>query len=199
MINELMRRRALLGAGDSLPYDAEVEYLQSSGTQYINTGIIGANDIGFYVRAMRTIYADRQFIGLRETTGNTRLFIGTGFYGWEAYYAMPSTTTNVIFEWQLNYLNDKKFKEDGVEKNTLANLTFTPTLPIFVFALNYIGSAQGWTGRMYAAKITKGSSVIMDLIPVRVGQVGYMYDKVSGQLFGNAGSGNFILGNDINT
>ena len=36
----------------------------------------------------------------------------------------------------------------------------------------------------------------MDLIPVRVGQVGYMYDKVSRQLFGNSGTGNFILGND---
>jgi len=39
---------------------------------------------------------------------------------------------------------------------------------------------------------------IYELIPVRVGQVGYMYDKVSNQLFGNSGTGNFILGNDMN-
>lgn len=37
----------------------------------------------------------------------------------------------------------------------------------------------------------------MDLISVRVGQVGYMYDKVSGQLFGNAGTGTFVLGNKV--
>jgi hypothetical protein len=36
----------------------------------------------------------------------------------------------------------------------------------------------------------------MDLIPVRIGNVGYMYDKVSGQLFENQGTGNFILGPD---
>ena len=36
-----------------------------------------------------------------------------------------------------------------------------------------------------------------DYIPVRVGQVGYMYDKVSHQLFGNSGTGNFILGPDL--
>lgn len=28
--------------------------------------------------------------------------------------------------------------------------------------------------------------------------IGYMYDKVSGQLFGNQGTGNFILGADKN-
>ena len=36
----------------------------------------------------------------------------------------------------------------------------------------------------------------MNLIPVRVGQVGYMYDTVSGQLFENSGTGSFIVGPD---
>lgn len=35
----------------------------------------------------------------------------------------------------------------------------------------------------------------MDLIPVRIGTTGYMYDKISGQLL--AGTGEFILGQDI--
>jgi hypothetical protein len=34
------------------------------------------------------------------------------------------------------------------------------------------------------------------MIPVRIGTTGYMYDRVSGQLFGNAGTDDFILGND---
>jgi hypothetical protein len=41
-------------------------------------------------------------------------------------------------------------------------------------------------------------SIVLDLIPVRVGTIGYMYDSVSGTLFGNAGTGDFILGPDIN-
>ena len=37
-----------------------------------------------------------------------------------------------------------------------------------------------------------------NLIPVRKGTVGYLYDKVSGQLFGNANStGAFTLGPDV--
>ena len=38
----------------------------------------------------------------------------------------------------------------------------------------------------------------MDLVPVRIGSTGYMYDKVSGNLFGNSGTGSFILGPDVN-
>ena len=35
-----------------------------------------------------------------------------------------------------------------------------------------------------------------DLLPVRKGNIGYMYDRVSGELFGNAGTGDFIIGPD---
>jgi hypothetical protein len=40
-------------------------------------------------------------------------------------------------------------------------------------------------------------NLMADFIPVRVGDVGYMYDRVSGQLFGNAGTGEFVLGTDL--
>jgi hypothetical protein len=52
--------------------------------------------------------------------------------------------------------------------------------------------------KCFAFQLWDANSVLIrDIIPVRVGNVGYMYDNVSGQLFGNAGTGNFILGNDI--
>ena len=54
------------------------------------------------------------------------------------------------------------------------------------------------TGRIYYCRFYDGNNnLIEDFIPVRVGQVGYMYDKVSHQLFGNSGTGNFILGPDL--
>ena len=47
-------------------------------------------------------------------------------------------------------------------------------------------------------KLWDGDELLQDMIPVRVGQVGYLYDRVSGNFFGNvAGSGAFVLGNDI--
>jgi hypothetical protein len=45
--------------------------------------------------------------------------------------------------------------------------------------------------------ILKNGTIVRDFIPVRKGDVGYMYDRVSGQLFGNAGTGAFVLGSDL--
>lgn len=45
--------------------------------------------------------------------------------------------------------------------------------------------------------IWDGDILVLDLIPVRKGNVGYMYDRVSGQLFGNQGTGEFVLGKDV--
>jgi hypothetical protein len=53
--------------------------------------------------------------------------------------------------------------------------------------------------RLYYAKIRDANNVMVrDFIPVRVGQVGYLYDRVSGQLFGKYGTGDFIVGPDKN-
>ena len=35
-----------------LPYDAEVEYLESTGTQWINTGVYGSQSVGAEVKVM---------------------------------------------------------------------------------------------------------------------------------------------------
>ena len=194
MIDLIARRREMMGA--SVPYDAEVEYLESDGSQYINSGLIGGNDVGLYVIVSRRNTQDRQIIGSRESRGNTRFFIGNNYFGWGIYYGIGSSTTGIVYEWELNYLNSRYFSENGGGFRALSDLDFTPTSPIFIFALNNAGNAQCWTGRIYSAKISKGTTIVMDLIPVRVGTTGYMYDKVSGQLFGNDGTGNFILGND---
>ena len=49
----------------------------------------------------------------------------------------------------------------------------------------------------FVAKNATDGSTILDLIPVRKGTVGYMYDRVSGRLFGDAGAGDFVLGPDV--
>ena len=52
------------------------------------------------------------------------------------------------------------------------------------------------TIRIIDMVILRSGAELMHLIPVRKGDVGYMYDKVSGKLFSNAGTGAFILGPD---
>lgn len=49
----------------------------------------------------------------------------------------------------------------------------------------------------YSTVITIDNIVVRDLVPVRIGAAGYMYDRVSGQLFGNSGSEAIVLGPDV--
>ena len=71
-----------------------------------------------------------------------------------------------------------------------------------LFAIRGIGSSTEivgtWAGLCYYFRlVTVEGETVIDLIPVRVGSVGYMYDRVSGKLFGNAAdSGAFIIGPD---
>lgn len=51
--------------------------------------------------------------------------------------------------------------------------------------------------RIYCAKIWDNGALIGDFKPVRVGTVGYMFDDVTKQLFGTAGTGAFTLGPDL--
>lgn len=85
---------------------------------------------------------------------------------------------------------DQKF---SVDDQVIMTETDTPDLEenttVVLFGLSVV--------RLYNVELLKNGEKLRDFIPVRVGEVGYMYDQVSGELFGNAGSGSFILGPDI--
>ena len=58
--------------------------------------------------------------------------------------------------------------------------------------------------RLYYLKMSKDGSSVRDFIPVRFTNSlgvseGAMYDRVSGQLFRNAGTGAFVIGPDKTT
>lgn len=83
-------------------------------------------------------------------------------------------------------------------KNT-TRPTFQSSVPFYLFTAkngNKIDSRY-FKGRISAAKIWLSDVLVFDAVPVRVGQTGYLYDKVSGNLLGNIGTGSFTLGPDI--
>lgn len=66
---------------------------------------------------------------------------------------------------------------------------------LFGVGTNY--PTLGYKARIYGETIHTDGVLVRDFSPVRVGSVGYMYDRVSGQLFGNGGTGAFVLGPDV--
>lgn len=218
-MDTLLRRRmmmTMLGGSPTppepptpvLPYDAEIEYLESSsGTgQYINTLIMPTSATGLKMHVYCKDTADTYIVGLRNGTNtNTRWCVGHSSAGFYWGYGSYQTTNRLVSQdatVELNWLGSGTFvasNSSDTKTQSLPSLSFTPNKNICLFICNgaYNQSYGKWNGRIYYCQISQGSDIVMDLIPVRVGTVGYMYDNVSGKLFGNGGSGSFILGDDI--
>lgn len=205
MINELMRRRAMMG-GETLPYDAEVEYLRATGTQYIDTGIYGEMGLDFTVRFKTTDRASYYgVLGARLTSSADRYTILTNTAP-GAFVTMGTNSNQVNVSDQYLQTDYHTYKKDGLacyvdnaQVGTFNILTFTTPKSILLFAITTNGTiGSQLKGDICYCKFSKNGVILADFIPVRVGQVGYMYDKVSKQLFSNVGTGSFIIGNDIN-
>lgn len=198
--------------GSLLPYDARIEYLRCSGTQYINTGIKGSSDIKIRLRCLYQICtnssstpygwvfgsrvaADNKAYSLTHAyRGNFRFGNGTAT-GWA-----NSATRIVTFD---NTESSNVMKVYDASNTLIATMkassaTFNNNLDMYLFGHNTNGSVGfGSNITIYSCEFYNGSEKIAEFVPVRIGQVGYMYDKVSGELLGNAGTGSFILGPDI--
>lgn len=205
----LLNRRRYMGGGSALPYDAEIEYLESTGTQYIDTGIACASYDGVKAK----LQANGERLG-----GNAYMFFGQGLTYSSNNFELFTATDNSRISFCLTGNTDvaidyTKIFSVNVE-NKIATYTdesgqvigvanrsqigdYTAAFTMAIFAIqrySYIKTTHNV--RCFNFQIIQSSIVVMDLIPVRVGQTGYMYDKVSGQLFGNAGTGDFVLGQD---
>lgn len=176
-------------------YDAEIEYLQSTGTQYINTGIklfensptslefsvkafvnTGQSNNSVIFNAMKEIHPYPGIV-LRVRSNNIHVAVGN-----------DSNPTNIGTCGSIQNLHYSK-----------NNLTFVHNVPITIFA-GLDGNGSPWRFcklKLYNMNIIKNNNTFLNLIPVRIGNSGYMYDKISGRLFGNSGSGEFTLGPDV--
>lgn len=186
-----------------LPYDAEIEYIESTGTQYIDTGItfVYATDvIEISLNMAITSGTPRQLNG-----ANGMLFFGVNAsQKFEVAGTAAGTYNNDFHNWYLFSKAGKKINGtiDGIAYYSSVNVSTTETrmFDIFLFALggqNHAAAQLFIKQKLKMTSIKKNGKVVRDFIPVRVGQVGYLYDRVSGTLFSNAGTGSFVLGPDV--
>jgi len=205
------------GGGQVLPYDAEIEFLQSSGTQYIDTGIkpttnfeceIKAeyinNQLGYDTLLGSFTNADAYGVALAiRANGNAGGGANSGYiqFGKDAggSIAISAISTLGVHTYKTSVKNGSiSISVDGTVTTATYSAGNPSSLSMYMFARHRQDTGVGnySNAKIYYCKIWNGGNLVFDAIPVRVGQVGYMYDKVSGQLFGNSGSGSFTLGND---
>ena len=196
----LINLRNAMTAGKRLPYDAEVEYLESTGTQWIDTGVNTAT-ISQYI-------TDTAMLGAGAEGSNVMPYIFIGIHASNVFYGYvgASSPTAIradhdrhIFEAaNTGVVANDGFYIDGVKAKDRGTGTVA-SAPFYLFACYQPGGLRYFLKqKKYAAQIYCNGIITRDFIPVRVGTVGAMYDRVSGKLFGNAGTGDFVLGPDKN-
>lgn len=184
----------------AVAYDAQVEYLESTGTQYIDTGII--------IDESDSIVADVQFIDNGSTTYNTigesidndnssYIFLRIRYGSWYVRFGSSSTSKSSNRANYNRHLLELKKNSFSVDNYLISQPNYV-SMPQVSYILGRIGSSTSFFGRLFEFEIINQSdSNRIDLIPVRCGTTGYMYDRVSGTLFGNDGTGDFVLGADV--
>ena len=184
---------------DPIPYDAEVEYLEPTGTQWVDTGyVLSASD-----RIVVQAYFqkdDNAGTKVLLGVGNPKLWITSGLcrFNGENY----ASINNLLKLGAWNSISiDKDYCTCNGTAVPMSEGTFLDnSLSLWLFGANAASEALSKTnGRISSCKIYHSGVLVRDYIPVRKGTVGYMFDRVSGELFGNAGTGDFVIGPDKTT
>lgn len=200
-MNLLERRRTMLLSTTKpiVPYQ-EIMYLQGDGASYI--------DLGF---APSFMYLNDWQLDFEVLNTNVSVFGGiTGGYQFvyidgrfRADWVQGSTA---LYKTKLLTLNTKYslVQSSNVLMLDDASWNITVALPpsapqMYLFTRNQVEASTIFTGRIYKLTVTSGTdNILFNAIPVRIGNVGYLYETVSQQLLENKGTGNFILGPDVN-
>lgn len=187
-----------------------VEYIESTGTQCIDTGVVGTNLItSKSVFELTTLTSNNFVLSCVYDTTN-RCFqcstSGTGYfrigYGTElqASNEIVAINTKYIFE---NKIENNQYKTylNGVNIISINTQTFNNGLNLYLFCNNSNLSIQNYAFvKLYSCKIYDKGTLIRDFVPCyrKSDNVIGLYDIVNGVFYTNVGTGSsFTKGNDV--
>lgn len=205
-----------LGAPNIPSTYQEVEYIESSGTQYINSGYLPSvnTEIEAGISWWSTQVAWAVFWWVTSADKSSDWIL------WRIYYnASDSWATNIFNAWFCNttYWECQKtvtyneFHNIVMKKNycsvdwtQVSSLTtsWTPYQGnIFIFCWNNWWSAwRHWNCKIKSFKISNSWTLVRDFVPCyrKSDNVIWLYDKVNNQFYTNAWSWTFTKWNDVN-
>lgn len=178
-------------------------YLQSNGTQWIDTGVVPNNETGIYFKALQLFYGNFIPFGVQESANTIyppRLNGVELYYRWGISSIKMFTldkACDLIFHSSSNLYNSKILKFDSEDTDVvtdIASQTGTFTLPIWLFSYNLNGSYDAtygkWSGRIYRAQITQGDALIHDYVPcLDANGRPCMYDLIESEALYNQSGG----------
>jgi len=179
----------------------QVDYIQSSGTQYIDTGVKAYGlSTNYEIEFAPTYLFDFNFLlSARENSSSRRFDLGWGSSGYGylgynngslAFSGLALTKTKITKNQDKYYVNDEYIdKVTLVDYSTPVNLT--------LFANNNNGTLANYAhAKLYRLKLYEYDRLIRDFIPCyrNSDNVVGLYDIVEGNFYTNKGTGVFTYG-----
>ena len=185
----------------------ELSYLESTGTQYIDTEYLPyktKTEVTFQMPTKPSGIEDT-YIMASWNANNNRYYpviYNGGDEGFNTADKNNSFTKLGEYDTSIHTViyNDENNKVyyDGVEKATISDLTTQATNSIYLFAVHSSnGAEQLFAGRIINVKITdkETNTLVRNLIPaLDENYIPCLYDLVEEKYYYNMGTGNFIAG-----
>ena len=193
----MLAARTAAWSDKPLPYPRRVAYLESHGTEWIDTGIIPTKATSCKLDGQFRKVNETQINGVFDSHGPLGFDIGISAGKWFARrfgvntLKITADTNRHVFE----IISDESaFSIDGTKYN-LQFSTGSFSKSIYLFARNDLVITFYCTLALYGFSVRENNTLIQDLIPVLdLSGRPAMYDEVSGQFFYNQGTGEFTWG-----
>lgn len=173
---------------------AEVQYIQSTGTQYVDTGFKPKQDSRVLIKLSTSETGSHTVFGADIDWVDNGFALGVGF----THYGKETGTISGLNNGSPHEVDFNKniISMDGSTVLTMGASTFSVPHNLALFANNRAGGIQEKTTMaLYYCRIYDGNTIIRDYIPCKNagGAVG-LYDLIGQKFYGNAGTGSFTAG-----
>ena len=218
-IAKIMKNNVVVYENRLLPYGyRQLEYIQSTGTQYIDTGVTGNlntravidfdfilnnSTTAFSIFGARTSASNNDNVGIIWGVYQSKYGLNLDFGNYTSYRLFYETyNENTKYRADISKSGRYLYDSEGelIGSNTTANTTeFTSPSNLLLFKeYGEPSMTRGYTGKIYSCKLYNGNTLIRKFIPCKnlLGTVG-MYDTVGKQFYANAGTGDFVAGPEI--
>ncbi len=178
--------------------DHFIQYVEATGSQYIDTGVIGRCNSAMEAHVLWNYVGDGIFLASRIDSGNTRFILygaaGRHYMAHRTYTQSTDSTRkgsvsgSPLVEWNLeapDYISSW-MKVNGTTRinQTRTEEGIDTGLNMYLFAQNMGGSSTYYSPvRCFDLKITQDGALVRDFRPcLKNGRAG-LYDEVSGWIF----------------
>ena len=183
----------------------QVEYLASSGTQWIDTGFTPNQDTRVVVDYQFTEITSAFLFGSRTSASSNAYAVNVSSSNLVTSYGTSGNTIYATADTERHVI-DKNKNIFYVEGNKLTQTTSTFTAPgtLEIFAA-YNAGTEGYLpskAKIYSFRIYDNETLVRNFVPcykiADSGNVNGLYDTVNNTFYANSGTGTFDVGSDVN-